>query len=70
MVYGLLAEAADRLRPGGEFWTVIRTSQGAKSLEAELRRLFSAVDEVEKGGGYRVYRARSAPATSAGTEEG
>lgn len=70
VVYGLLAEAADRLRPGGEFWAVIRTSQGARSLQAELTRLFFEVGEVEKGGGYRVYRARTAPATNAGTEEG
>ena len=58
VVYALMAEAAARLRPGGELWVVIRTNQGAKSLEAELQRLFPVVDEIEKGGGYRVYRAR------------
>lgn len=58
VVYGLMAETAARLRPGGELWVVIRTNQGAKSLQAELQRLFPVVDEVEKGGGYRVYRAR------------
>lgn len=59
VVYGLMREAAGRLVAGGELWTVIRTSQGAKSLEAELRRLFPEVEEVEKGGGFRVYRGRS-----------
>ncbi len=58
VVYGLMAEAAARLKPGGELWTVIRTNQGAKSLAAELGRLFPEVDEIEKGGGFRVYRAR------------
>lgn len=56
-VYGLMAEAAARLSPGGELWTVIRTNQGAESLEKELRRLFLEVSEVEKGGGFRVYKA-------------
>lgn len=58
VVYGLMREAAGRLAAGGELWTVIRTSQGAKSLEAELRLLFPEVEEVEKGGGFRVYRGR------------
>ncbi|MGE5550398.1 MAG: class I SAM-dependent methyltransferase [Bacteroidota bacterium] len=57
VVYGLMAEAAQRLKAGGALWTVIRTSQGAKSLEAELGRVFREVMEVEKGGGFRVYRA-------------
>ncbi len=58
VVYGLMAEAAARLRSGGELWTVIRTNQGALSLAKELQVLFPAVEEAEKGGGYRVYRAR------------
>lgn len=60
VVYGLMAEAAGRLEPSGELWVVARTSQGALSLERELARLFRQVDEVEKGGGFRVYRAVSA----------
>ena len=58
VVYGLLAEAAERLRPEGELWVVARTSQGALSLARELEKLFPVVEEVEKGGGFRVYRAR------------
>lgn len=57
IVYALLSEASQRLRQGGELWAVIRTSQGARSLAAELARLFPRVHEVEKGGGFRVYRA-------------
>ena len=56
-VYGLMAEATERLSPGGELWTVIRTNQGAESLKRELCRLFPDVSEMEKGGGFRVYRA-------------
>jgi len=58
VVYGLMAEAAARLRPGGEFWVVVRTSQGALSLARELRVLFPIVEEMAKGGGFRVYRGR------------
>lgn len=58
ILYGLMAETAARLVDGGELWTVIRTSQGAKSLAHELGRLFADVEEAEKGGGFRVYRAR------------
>ena len=58
ILYGLMAEAAEKLRHRGELWAVIRTSQGAKSLETELRRLFPEVAEAERGGGFRVYRAR------------
>ena len=61
VVYGLMAEAAERLRPGGELWVVARTAQGALSLARELRRLFPEVEEMAKGGGFRVYRARRGP---------
>jgi 16S rRNA (guanine1207-N2)-methyltransferase len=62
VVYGLMAESAARLANGGELWTVAMTSQGAKSLAKELAGLFANVDEMEKGGGFRVYRARTGSA--------
>lgn len=52
----LLADARRRLRPGGSLWLVARTKQGAKTLARDLEELFTRVEEVELGSGYRVYR--------------
>ena len=53
----LLRESAEALRPGGRFYLVVRTAQGAKTLAKEVEDLFSQVREVARGGGYRVYEA-------------
>jgi len=53
----LVREARDVLRPGGRFYFVARTAQGAKTLAEEVRTVFGAVREVAQGGGYRVYEA-------------
>lgn len=53
----LLRECEEALRPGGRFYLVVRTAQGAKTLAKEVEGLFSQVREVARGGGYRVYEA-------------
>lgn len=57
-VHALLTEAKEWLVPGGRLALVIRTQQGAKSMADFLATLFSEVEEIEKGGGFRVYEAR------------
>ena len=57
-VHALLSEAKEWLVPGGRLALVIRTQQGAKSLAAFLETLFPVVEEIEKGGGFRVYEAQ------------
>ena len=57
VVYALVSEAPARLVPGGSFTCVAQTKQGAKSLRAHLEAVFGNVQEVEKGGGYRVLHA-------------
>ncbi len=57
-VHALLTEAKEWLVPGGRLALVIRTQQGAKSLAAFLETLFPVVEEIEKGGGFRVYEAQ------------
>lgn len=57
-VHALLTEARDALVPDGRLALVIRTQQGARSLAAFLESIFPVVEEIEKGGGFRVYEAR------------
>lgn len=56
-VQRLLTGAYEALEPGGSLAVVIRTQQGARSLAKFLEGLFGSVDEVLKGGGFRVYEA-------------
>ncbi len=56
-VMRLFADARQRLGPGGSLWFVAQTKQGAKTLAREVGALFTRVEEVELGSGYRVYRA-------------
>ncbi|NLY89382.1 MAG: class I SAM-dependent methyltransferase [Firmicutes bacterium] len=60
-VLGLFYDAAERLRPGGSLWTVIRTAQGAKSYFRELEKVFATVELVALKSGYRVLRAAVTP---------
>ena len=58
VIYGMFADAARRLSPGGELWLVIRKQQGAPSAMEYLRGLFGRVQDVEKKGGYWILRCR------------
>jgi 16S rRNA (guanine1207-N2)-methyltransferase len=49
--------AVRHLKPHGRFYLVARTAQGAKTLGKMVAEVFGQVEEVERGGGYRVYRA-------------
>ncbi len=60
-LYELIADAAERLHPGGVLWMVIHTRQGAKSHLRELARLFSKCDTVSRKWGYRVFRCEKQP---------
>jgi len=57
VVYPLMAAAKEHLVPGGLLCVVIRTKQGARSLEQYLATIYSRVDTIAKGGGYRVFAA-------------
>jgi 16S rRNA (guanine1207-N2)-methyltransferase len=57
VMYPLLANAKDHLLPNGTLYVVIRTKQGASSLERHLTTIYSRVDTIAKGGGYRVFAA-------------
>ncbi len=53
-VYQLMEDSLAHLKEGGRLYVVARTKQGARSLAKEIERLFGNVQEVGKGGGYRV----------------
>ncbi len=53
----LVEGAREHLRPGGRFYLVARTAQGARTLGRMVGEVFGNVQEVARGGGYRVYRA-------------
>jgi len=55
VVFALIADAPAHLPPGGRFYLVARTKQGAKSLAKEMARYFHEVRQVGQGSGYRVY---------------
>ena len=56
VVYPLLTEAYHALKPGGCLVVVIRTKQGAKSLEGYLLDLVGNCDTIEKKAGFRVLK--------------
>ncbi len=59
VVFALIAESAAHLTPGGRFYLVARTKQGAKSFAKEMARHFPHVAQVGQGSGYRVYEGKT-----------
>jgi len=57
VIYGLFAEAREKLAPGGKLYIVIRKQQGAPSALKYLEELFGAAQVIERGGGYWVIEA-------------
>ena len=57
VIYGLFAEAKEKLAPGGRLYVVIRKQQGAPSALKYLEALFGAAQVIERGGGYWVIEA-------------
>lgn len=57
VVYPMMEAAYEHLKTGGALYTVCMTRQGAKTLAKKMEEVFGEVEEVEKGSGYRVYRA-------------
>ena len=55
LVFSLIAGAAAHLAPGGRFYLVARTKQGARTFAAEMARHFTSVIQAGQGSGYRVY---------------
>lgn len=68
LVQSWIDQAYDHLAPGGRFYLVARTSQGARTLQGLVARRFGSVVEAAKGGGFRLFygeRAGAAPSCPA-----
>ena len=58
VVYGILDEAREHLKVGGELWFVIRKDQGAKSAIKHLENKYKC-EVVEKSKGFYIVRAEN-----------
>jgi 16S rRNA (guanine1207-N2)-methyltransferase len=58
VIHPLLEQAQKHLAPGGRFYLVGRTRQGVIRLAEKMKSVFGQVEEIAKGGGYRVYLSR------------
>lgn len=56
VIYPLLTSAFDALKAGGCLLVVIRTKQGAKSLETYLQDVTGHCETIEKKAGFRVLK--------------
>ena len=59
-IYGMFAEACNRLNPGGALYIVIRKQQGAPSALKYLKEVFGEAEVVDRGAGFWVIRADKA----------
>ncbi len=55
VVFALIADAARHLNPGGRFYLVAKTKQGAKTFAKVMSEHFPSVTQAGQGSGYRVY---------------
>ncbi len=54
-VFGVIAECKDYLNRKGTLQIVARHGKGGERIEEHMKEVFGNVDEVAKGGGFRVY---------------
>jgi 16S rRNA (guanine1207-N2)-methyltransferase len=57
VIYQMVDDAFAQLKPGGEYWCVIQTKQGAPSMKKKLKETFGNVEDVEREAGYHIFRA-------------
>lgn len=58
LVYQLIADAKERLEPGGLLVVVGHNKQGVKSLKKHMQDVFGNAEDLAKEGGYRVVASR------------
>lgn len=57
VIYGMFADAAKSLKPGGALYLVIRKQQGAESCVKYLKTLYSSVEKLDREAGFWVLKA-------------
>ena len=59
-IYGMFADAHERINPGGALFIVIRKQQGAPSALKYLQEVFGEAEVIDRGAGFWVIRADKA----------
>ena len=57
VIYPMVEQAYEHLKPGGGLMLVIRAKQGAKSMEKKMHEVFGNVETVSLKVGYRVLKS-------------
>ena len=57
VIYGMFADAAGALKPGGALYLVIRKQQGAESCMKYLKTLYGQVERLARENGFWVLKA-------------
>lgn len=57
VIYRMVDEAYAALKPGGSLWVVIQNKQGAPSMKKKLQEAFGNVADVDRKGGFHIFRA-------------
>ena len=57
VIYGFFTQAAEKFKPGGKLYIVIRKQQGAPSAMKYLATIFEKVSVLEKEAGYWIIEA-------------
>ncbi len=60
VIYQMFADAREHLVPGGSLFLVIRKQQGAESCMKYLKTLYTAVEKLDRSGGFWVLEAKKA----------
>ena len=59
VIYKMFADTAQRLKPGGALYLVIRKQQGAESCIRYLETIYEKVEKLDKSGGFWVLKAHN-----------
>ena len=59
VIYKMFADAAQRLKPDGALYLVIRKQQGAESCIRYLETIYAKVEKLDKSGGFWVLKAHN-----------
>lgn len=57
VIYRMVDEAHEALKPGGSLWVVIQNKQGAPSMKKKLQERFGNVLDVDRKAGYHIYQS-------------
>lgn len=57
VIYRMVDEAYEALKPGGSLWVVIQNKQGAPSMKKKLQERFGNVLDVERKGGFHIFQS-------------